>query len=136
MEPNADSLHKHREISFSKLHPDPNQAQTATLLLSDIDGVQHVHFVSPTFMRISYDVMQITLEQIESILAELGFHLDNRLIYRMKRALYYYTEETQRANNGCVKGDSNCTQKVFIKRYQTIKHGCRDQRPTHWRKYL
>lgn len=136
MEPQADSLLKHREIPFSKLHPDPNQAQTAIMLLSDLEGVQHARFVSPTFLRISYDVLHITLEQIESILLDLGFHLDNKLLYRMKRALYYYTEETQRANNGCAKGDSNCTQKVFIKRYQAIKHGCRDQRPTHWRKYL
>jgi len=136
MNEEADNLLKHREIAFSKLHPDPNQAQTATLLLSDLDGVRHVHFVSPTFMRISYQVLQISLQDIEDILKELGFHLDNRLIYRMKRSLYYYTEETQRANNGCIKGDSNCTQKVFIKRYQAMKHGCRDQRPAHWRKYL
>jgi hypothetical protein len=132
----ADNLIKHREIGFSKLHPDPNQAQTATLLLSDIEGVKHVNFVSATFMRISYNVLNITLEQIEDILKELGFHLDNRLIYRMKRSLYYYTEETQRANHGCNKADGNCTQKVFVKRYQAIKHGCRDERPTHWRKYL
>ena len=136
METQADSLLKHREIPFSKLHPDPNQAQTAILLLSDLEGVEHVHFVSPTFMRISYKVLQITLEQIEAILVDMGFHLDNKVIYRMKRALYYYTEETQRANHGMAKGDTNSTQKVFIKRYQMIKHGCRDQRPTHWRKYL
>lgn len=136
MDSNADNKLKHREIAFSKLHPDPNQAQTAILLLADIEGVMHAHFVSPTFMRISYDVMHITLEQIESILDEMGFHLDNRLIYRMKRALYYYTEETQRANSGCNKTDGNCTQKVFVKRYQSTKHGCRDSRPAHWRKYL
>mgnify|MGYP001548596458 CR=1 FL=1 len=136
MEPNSDSMLKHREIAFSKLHPDPNQAQTAILLLSDLKGVKHAHLVSPTFMRISYDVMHITLEEIESILTEMGFHLDNRLIYRMKRALYNYTEETQRANHGIGKSDQNTTQKVFIKRYQSVKHGCRDQRPTHWRKYL
>ncbi len=136
MDSTADNKIKHREISFSKLHPDPNQAQTAILLLSDIEGVVHAHFVSPTFMRISYDVMHITLEQVENILVEMGFHLDNRLIYRMKRALYYYTEETQRANSGCNKADGNCTQKVFVKRYQSTKHGCRDSRPTHWRKYL
>ena len=136
MDVHSDKLLKHREIAFSKLHPDPNQAQTAILLLSDLEGVKHAHFVSPTFMRISYDVMHITLEQIESILTEMGFHLDNRLIYRMKRALYFYTEETQRANQGVARGDQNTTQKVFIKRYQSVKHGCRDQRPTHWRKYL
>ncbi|MGD2117834.1 MAG: hypothetical protein PVG66_05700 [Chromatiales bacterium] len=136
MDNQADSLTKHREIAFSKLHPDPNQAQSAVLLLSDIKGVERVHFVSPILMTISYNVLHITLQQIEEILAEMGFHLDNRLMYRLKRALYYYTEETQRANCGCEHGDSNCTQKVFIKRYQNMKHGCRDQRPTHWRKYL
>ena len=136
MEANSDNLLKHREIAFSKLHPDPNQAETAILVLADLEGVQHAHLVSPTLLRISYDVVHITLEQIESILTEMGFHLDNRLIYRMKRALYYYTEDTQRTNHGLAKCDQNCTQKVFIKRYQSVKHGCRDQRPTHWRKYL
>ena len=87
-------------------------------------------------MRISYDVILITLEQIEAVLIEMGFHLDNRLIYRLKRALYHYTEETQRTNEGLSNCDNDCTQKVFIKRYQNIKHGCRDQRPSHWRKYL
>lgn len=136
MESNASSLIKHREIVFSKLHPDPNQARSAVLAITDLEGVSHAHLVSPTFMRITYDVLQITLEQIEGLLAEMGFHLDNRLLYRMKRALYYYTEETQRANNGISNSGSNNTQKVFAKRYQTLKHGCRDQRPTHWRKYL
>jgi len=136
MHTDADSPLKQREIAFSKLHPDPNQAQTAVILLSDLEGVVEAQFVSPIYMRVSYDVMHITLEQIEAILSELGFHLDNKLYYRLKRALYYYTEDTQRANNGCIKGDNDCTQKVFINRYQTLKHGCRDQRPTHWRKYL
>jgi len=136
MDTNYDSLIKHREIGFCELHPDPNQAHSAILFLSDIEGIHHVHFVSPTFMRISYDVILITLEQIEAVLIEMGFHLDNRLIYRLKRALYHYTEETQRTNEGLSNCDNDCTQKVFIKRYQNIKHGCRDQRPSHWRKYL
>jgi hypothetical protein len=54
----------------------------------------------------------------------------------MRRALVHYTEQTQRMNMGCDRGDPNCTVKVFISRYQQREHGCRDDRPQHWRRYL
>ena len=54
----------------------------------------------------------------------------------MKRALYYYTETTLRANCGCPQGTSNCTKKVFALHYQQRDHSCRDHRPEHWRRYL
>ena len=87
-------------------------------------------------MQVTYQLPNISLRLIEESLTELGFHLDNSLLIKMRRAVVYYTEETQCANLGCAEGQSNCTVKVFINRYQRIKHGCRDQRPKHWRKYL
>ena len=74
--------------------------------------------------------------EIETALTEAGYHLSSRLLYKLKRALHYYTEETERANNGCPRGDSNCTQRIFISHYGRHAHGCRDHRPDHWRKYL
>ena len=127
---------KHREIHFNELHPDPNQAQTAALLLSDIPGIQKVIPITPLHLQIIYHLMDISLEQIEDGLVELGLHLDNSLLYRLKRTLHYYTEETQRANYGCLHGNSNCTRKIFADRYQRLDHSCRDDRPNHWRKYL
>jgi len=133
----ADSdLIKHREIPFAALHPDPNQAATAALALADVPGVMSAHPESPVLLRISYEVLQISLQQIEEALTEAGFHISGGLLYKLKRALYYYTEETQRANNGCPRGDSNCTRRIFISQYSRHKHGCRDARPDHWRKYL
>jgi hypothetical protein len=133
----ADSdLIKHREIPFAALHPDPNQAATAALALADVPGVMSAHPESPVLLRISYEVLQISLQQIEEALTEAGFHISGGLLYKLKRALYYYTEETQRANNGCPRGDSNCTRRIFISQYSRHKHGCRDSRPEHWRKYL
>ncbi len=44
--------------------------------------------------------------------------------------------EIYRENCGCKRGDSNCTTRVFAKRYQALEHGCRDHRPEHWRRYL
>ena len=127
---------KQREIAFAELHPNPDQAETAALLLTGIEGILTAEREEPTLLSIRYNLMQISLEQIESALIETGFHLSTKLLFKLRRALYYYTEETQRANSGCRHGDSKCTRKIFVNRYQQMDHSCRDHRPEHWRKYL
>lgn len=127
---------KHREIGFRGPHYDPNQAQTATLVLSGIEGVIQVRPVHSELIHISYDISYITLQVIDALLAELGFHLDNNLFMKLRRALYYYSEEALQDTLGCKRGRGNCTQAVFINRYRQIEHGCRDVRPDHWRQYL
>ncbi len=131
----ADDLIKRRELRFCHLHPDPNQARSALLLLSDAEGVMDISLTDELSVFITYDVRHLTLETIEDVLIRLGYHLDGRLINRMKRALYRYSEETQRANLG-VSDNTDSTTQVFIKRYSSNYHGCRDKRPEHWRKYL
>lgn len=128
-------LVKHREIRFCRLHPDNTQAHSASLILSDVEGIHLVQPVEPHLLHVSYDITRITLNIIEGALSELGYHLDNSLMYKLKRALYYYTEETQRANLGLE--EACCPDKqMFISRYLRRRHGCRDQRPEHWRNYL
>ena len=128
-------IFKQRVITFSELHPDPNQAETASLVLKNLPGIEQLQAINPGQIRIDYNVLEITLQQIESILTELGFHLDGSLINRLKRSLHYYTEETQRANSGIDYADGDSTQKVFIERYSRISHGCQDGRPDIWRHY-
>jgi len=131
----AEELIKRRELRFCHLHPDPNQARSALLLLSDAEGVLEITLADELCLYITYDVRLMTLDAIEKVLIRLGYHLDSRLLYRMKRALYSYSEETQRANLGVSESTDNTTQ-VFVKRYSSNYHGCRDKRPDHWRKYL
>ncbi|MFO7602857.1 MAG: hypothetical protein R6X06_03470 [Gammaproteobacteria bacterium] len=123
---------KHREILFATPHPDPNQARSAMVMLVDVEGIEQVVALNETQLSISYDVTQVTLHIIEQALLEVGYHLDNSLLAKMKRALYYYTEETLRTNLGCC----DTTRDVFVNRYQQQPHGCRDERPRHWRNYL
>lgn len=132
----ADSLFMEREIEFQTLHPDPDQAGSAAVLLLEIDGVERSEAIGPQTLQVVYHLLAITLADIECLLERNGFHLDNGLVYKLRRALYHYTEETQRANLGCPKGDANCTQKVFVNRYRKREHGCQDDRPEHWRQYL
>jgi hypothetical protein len=128
--------YKHRQILFNELYPDSQQVQRAATFLADVPGILKAEPASELLLSVSYDLLQITLEDIEEALAELGLHLDNNLMHRIRRALYHYTEETFRANLGCSRGESNCTKKVFAKRYETLNHALRDQRPEHWRRYL
>ena len=127
---------KQRDVIFHPLHEDENQALTASQMLTDIEGIFLADAISQTHLIIRYDLRLFTLADIEELLATVGFHLDNNLLIKLKRALYRYTEETERANMGCPQGQSNCTREVFINRYQLLPHGCRDKRPDHWRNYL
>lgn len=135
MERDNEILLRDREIRFCRLNPDETQAHSASLILSDVEGVRLAQPVNPHLLHVRYDLSFITLNIIEDALLELGFHLDNSLMYKLKRALYYYTEETQRANLG-LETVSFADKQVFINRYLRRSHGCRDERPEHWRNYL
>lgn len=136
MDAKASDVIKHREIGFRGPHHDPNQAQTATLVLSDVRGIVQVRPRHELLIQVSYDIGHINLQVIDALLAELGFHLDNSLLMKLRRALYYYTEDVEQEALGCKRGRGNCTQAIFINRYRQLEHGCRDIRPDHWRQYL
>jgi hypothetical protein len=136
MDKQGDSLTKRREIAFCTLHPDPTQAHSAVALLLDVEGVTQAKALNNATLEVHYHLRTICLADIEALLENKGFHLDNRLVHKIRRALYQYTEETQRANLGCPRGESNCTEKVFASTYRKREHGCQDDRPDHWRRYL
>lgn len=127
---------KQRDVMFSLLHDDENQSSTAAKMLIDLDGIISAESISSTHLIINYDLRFFTLVDVEELLSTVGFHLNNNLLIKIKRALFRYTEETERANLGCIEGQSNCTREAYINRYQKLPHGCRDKRPDHWRSYL
>lgn len=127
---------KQRDVMFHPLHDDHHQALTACQMLADLDGIFFTEALSELHLVIHYDLRFFTLSDIEELLMAVGFHLDNSLLIKLKRALYHYTEETERANMGYPEGQANSTRDVFINRYQKLPHGCRDKRSPHWRNYL
>lgn len=129
---------KHRDIGFRDPHPDPQQAQSALLVLADIEGILRVSIADQkrNVISISYNLSQIDLSIIEFLLIEMGFHLDNSLLAKIKRALYYFTEENQVQNLGGQQQQDHTTRDIFMRCYRCKSHGCRDERPDHWRKYL
>jgi hypothetical protein len=129
---------KHREIGFRGPHPDPRQAHSAAEALGAVAGVVSVSVPNPTrnSLHISYDLTQIGLLAVESLLTELGFHLDDSLLFKLKRALYYFTEQNELDSRGITHDQDHNTREVFMRCYRCKSHGCRDERPEYWRKYL
>jgi hypothetical protein len=127
---------KQREVFFCALHPDPRQAHNAAEMLSGYPGILMTEARSNLLLEVHYNLLELTFSEILQIIERHGFHLENGLMSKLRRALFQFTEETQRANLGCDRGDSNCTKKVFATEYRRQNHGCRDQRPEHWRRYL
>lgn len=126
---------KQREIQFRSFNPEENQALSAMRMLADMDGIVYLNMVHSQCLIVHYDLYHLTLAEIEQLLKGVGFHLDNNLMAKLKRALYGYTEETERANMGIDNSQLQTTRQVFIRHYQNRPHGCRDQRPHHWRHY-
>ncbi|MCF6217676.1 MAG: hypothetical protein L3J62_05190 [Gammaproteobacteria bacterium] len=131
----AQELHKQREIKFFEFHPDPDQCGSAQQLLSHIAEIEQCECIAPRTLSIRYDLRHITLEVIELLLEELGYHLETGLLYKLSHALYYYTEQVQRDNLGISNNSAVDTKMVFMNRYQHLLHGCRDNRPEHLRHY-
>lgn len=128
-------LIKHRKIRFCPRYADPDQAAAAMRALSGLSGIEAVRRTARDCVEVVYDLRSTSLRSIENALGKLGFRLDGGLLSRLKRALFHYVDETQRANLGH-HHDPNSTREVFVNRYQHQPHGCRDDRPRHWREYL
>ncbi len=129
------ALCKQREISFFEFHPDPDQCDSAQQLLSQIAEIDHCECIAPRTLSIHYNLRHISLEVIELLLEELGFHLETGLLYKLTHALYHYTEEVQQDNLGINNNSAVDTTMVFMNRYQHVLHGCRDKTPAHLRDY-
>ena len=133
-----DIYQKSREIQLrGPIDPGLN-ADGAIFLLADNDGIRNAIKLDELRFSVGYDLTIVSLEQIELALAEVGFHLDNSLINKIKRAIYYFTEDNQRRNHGLSKltCSEGCSIKVFAARYRQLSHGCQDTRPEHLRRYL
>ncbi|VAX00418.1 hypothetical protein MNBD_GAMMA20-500 [hydrothermal vent metagenome] len=126
---------KQREIRFCTLDPSAEPARDAAQLLLNAPGVETVQALTRDNLHIHYRLCQISLQIIEESLVELGFHLDNSLLCRMRRALIYYCEETELANMGRSHDKTNATLDIFINSYQQRRHDCRDPHPKHLRNH-
>lgn len=72
----------------------PTQARTLSDALQEMMGIQTVSVEGDSIV-IAYDLLQATAEQIEERLAEIGVHLGEGWMERLRRAFVHYIEECE-----------------------------------------
>jgi hypothetical protein len=125
-------LEKDREIVFHAL-PE-GQVESALTLLQGMDGLSSQAGAEANQLLVRYNVCEYTLEGLELALSNQGFHLDNSLLCKLKRALAYFCESVQRRNIAANEPDIK-SQQAFVKVYERHLHGDRDETPEEWRDY-
>lgn len=125
-------LEKNREIVFHPLPP--GQADRARVLLEGLEGLQVVMEAERNRLLVTYHVCEYTLEGLETALSSQGFHLDNSLLSRLRRALAYFCESVQRRNVAADEPEAK-SQQAFMRVYELHMHGDRDDTPEEWRGY-
>lgn len=129
----AQDIDKQRDVVFAALPPD--QVPQALQLLTGLEGLTALP--STTYRRgvaVRYSVLDFTLEGIESALVDQGFHLDNSLVHKLRRALVHYCERVQRENLRAPVRDTKARE-IFINAYEQHAHGDHDETPEEWRSY-
>jgi len=125
-------LEKFREIVFHDLPA--GQAERALILLEGLDGLVVTVGPQENCLLVRYHICEYTLESLEMALASQGFHLDNSLLSKLRRALAYFSESVQRRNVAADEPDIK-SQQAFINVYERHLHGDRDDTPEEWRGY-
>ena len=126
-------LDKIREVVFHD--PPAGQAERARALLDGLDGIQaRLERESTCTLIIQYNVKHYTLQGLENALELQGFHLDNSLLQKIRRALIHFCEQVQRENLLINAPDAK-SQQVFARVYEQHLHGDKDETPEEWREY-
>ncbi len=125
-------LEKSREIVFHDLPL--GQVERALILLEGMDGLTVAVGNEANYLLVRYNVCEYTLEGLETALSNQGFHLDNSLLSKLKRALAYFCESVQRRNVAANEPDIK-SQQAFMKVYERHLHGDSDETPEEWRGY-
>lgn len=119
------------EIRFYVIPAD--QSERARQLLERMPGLGIAAGNRPNSIKVRYDLAHYTLRAIESHLEELGFHLDNSLFVKLRRAIIYFCEDTRCRNATEPQRLIKNSNEVYIKAYEHHPHGDHDDTPMELR---
>jgi hypothetical protein len=129
----ADNDSKNRDIVFSALPLE--QASQAARLLARLAGVQCQVFAAQHRISVQYRLSEYSLLELETRLQDAGFHLDNAILQKIKRALAHYCEEVQ-FDNQTIPEHNIKSRDVYVQVWDKHPHGDHDDTPEELRRYL
>lgn len=127
-------IRKRRSIFFAKFPP--GQAPEASGFLGTLGDLDLALREAMRVIDVAYDLRRHCLQELEGELEERGFHLDNTLMNKMRRALIYYVEETQLHNLDTPARPLKRSQsEAYTHAWERHPHGDHDDTPPEWREY-
>ena len=127
-------LRKERRVRFSALPP--GQTLEAADFLGGLEGLEIAPSFPDRLIAIAYDLHDHSLEELESVLLDKGFHLECSLLNKVIRALIYYAEETEIHNLDAPRRLLKKSQnEAYTHAWERHAHGDHDDTPLEWREY-
>ncbi|MBI5430520.1 MAG: hypothetical protein HY938_08700 [Nitrosomonadales bacterium] len=121
----SSELDKQRNIVLSPL-PD-GQFEHARHFLSTLADCKVELGATQNTLRVSYNLLHHTLEELENRLVDAGFLLDHSMLHNIERNIIYYCEDTIRHNMDVpVHPTKKNEREVFVKAYGQEPHGDMD----------
>jgi len=125
----SSELDKQRDIVFSPLHGE--QLARAFQFLSELPSCLVERGDAENTLRVSYNLHNHTLEELENILLEAGFHLDHSMLRNIERNIIYYCEDTICHNMDVPSHPTKKNEReVFVKAYEQELHDNLDEGTT------
>lgn len=128
----AGDTFKIRQLVFAPVPP--GQAAEAAVLLEGLPHLVVLEQPDPRTLIVRYEIPNYTLERVERALAAEGFHLDNSILTKIRRALIYYCESIQ-CENLLPPPRDRLSKQIFAEAYLHRPHGDHDDTPEEWRSY-
>ncbi|MDR3300077.1 MAG: hypothetical protein LBU43_08805 [Candidatus Accumulibacter sp.] len=129
-----DPIRKERVIRFAEFPP--GQVPEAADFLGGLAGIEAVASFAEHSIAVVYDLHEHSLEELESVLEDMGFHLESALLNKLLRALIYYSEETEIHNLDAPRRLLKKSQnEAYTRAWERHPHGDHDDTPPEWREY-
>lgn len=129
-----DDTIKHRDLVFSD--EPAGQLDRAVALLSELEGVEVERTMETNCLRITYSLLDHSLEGIEHMLATQGIQLEEGPLGQISRKLIFYREDVEYHNLNIRERPVKAREKeVFVKAYDHRLHGDHDDTPPELRDY-
>lgn len=113
---------------------DLNVHESVRLSLLKLPGIEHAS-VSNNRLCVRYHLPQADAATVVEFIETSDLSLVLSLPQRLSLWLRYYQEAIFLENLNDETGWDSCVREIYVSRYRHRRHGRRDDRPRHWRKY-
>jgi hypothetical protein len=129
-----DEINKQHVLYFAA--EPAGQIERAYKLLNGLENLKVEMGSEPDSLRISYSLLDYSLERLENALILEGFCFRESMLHKLGKKLIYYCEDVQYHNLNTPEHLTKSNHpRIFTKIYDQHPHGDHDETPKELREY-